>query len=422
MIRIILIRHGRTAWNLPEGQGQYFRGTTDLPLAEEGVAQAEATAQRLARVHIDAIYASPLQRAAHTAAILAAPHGLDVHTLTGLSSMSYGEWAGLLTTEVAQRWPDLYAQYHTDPFGVQVPGGDCMAGLRDRAVASVHEVLRRHAGGGCAVLVSHEAVCRTLTCTLAGMPNDLFWRFRQSLCNLTVFDYDPAAGGFALVQMNDACHLEPSLPRAKGSGTRILLIRHGQTAWNEGAGEERFRGRTDLPLDAAGFAQARALADKLKAEPIAALYASPLMRARQAVEPLADELGLPIRSHGGLLDINYGDFQGQTHREAAAAYPDLYALWRTAPSRVTFPGGEGLAAVQDRFIALLEEVAAEHPGQTVALVGHQVVNKVAVCTLLELGLDAFWRVQQDTCGTDVFQQAGGAWHTLLVNDSCGLPQ
>jgi probable phosphoglycerate mutase len=421
MIRIILVRHGRTAWNLPEGQGQYFRGTTDLPLAAEGVAQAEATARRLAHLRVDAVYASPLQRAARTAAFLAAPHGLDVQTLPGLSSMSYGDWAGLLTTEVAERWPELYAQYRTDPFAVQVPGGDCMAGLRERAVAAVHEVLARHAAGDCLVLVSHEAVCRTLAVTLAGMPNHLYWRIRQGLCNLTAFDYDPATGAFSLVQMNDACHLESSLPRATGDGTRILLIRHGQTAWNEGAGEERFRGRTDLPLDASGRAQARALAGKLKSEPIAALYVSPLLRARQTIEPLAAELGLPIRSHEGLLDINYGDFQGRTHREAAAAYPDLYALWRSAPSGVTFPGGEGLAAVRGRLLALLGELVAAHPGQTVALVGHQVVNKVAVCTLLELGLDAFWRVCQDTCGIDLFQPSGGAWHTLQVNDTCGLP-
>lgn len=421
MIRIILVRHGHTSLNTPEGQGQYFRGTTDLPLAEEGIAQAQATARRLSHLRIDAVYASPLRRAAHTAAILAAPHGLDVQTLPGLSSMSYGDWAGLLNTEVARRWPDLYEQYRRDPSSIQFPGGDSAAGLRDRVVSAAHEALACHADGDCILLVSHEAVCRTLVCALAGMPGTYCWRIRQGLCNLTAFDYDPVTGAFALVQMNDVCHLEPSLPRAKGDGTRILLIRHGRTAWNEGAGEERFRGRTDLPLDASGRAQARALAAKLKAEPIAALYASPLIRARQTIEPLAAELSLPIRSHEGLLDINYGDFQGRTHREAAAAFPDLYALWRAAPSRVTFPGGEGLSAVQDRFIALLEEVAAAHPGQTVALVGHQVVNKVALCTLLELGLDAFWRVRQDTCGLDLFQQSGDAWHTLQVNDTCGLP-
>lgn len=420
MIRIILVRHGHTALNTPEGQGQYFRGTTDLPLSEEGIAQAQATARRLAALRIDAVYASPLQRAARTAEILAEPHGLDVRTQPGLSSMSYGDWAGLLSTEVAHRWPELYAQWRQDPLSVQIPGGDSAASLRERAVAAVNEALAPHPDGACLLLVSHEAVCRALVCTLAGMPDHLYWRIRQGLCNLTTFDYDPAGRSFSLVQMNDLCHLDPSLPRARGDGIRVVLLRHGQTAWNEGAGEERFRGRTDLALDEVGHNQSRALARRLRSEPIAALYASPLIRAQQTIEPLAAELGLPILVHEGLLDINYGDFQGLTHREAAAAYPDLYSLWRSSPGNVRFPGGEGLADVRNRFLALLAEMAAAHPGQTVALVGHQVVNKVAACTLLELGLDAFWRVRQDTCGIDLFQQVEGIWHTLQVNDTCAV--
>jgi len=421
MIRIIVVRHGHTALNTPEGQGQYFRGMTDLPLAEEGVAQAEATADRLAPLAIDAVYTSPLRRAACTAEILARPHSLSAQALPGLSSMSYGDWAGLLSTEVARRWPELYAQWRRDPLSVQVPGGDSAASLRQRAVAAVHAALARHADGSCLLFVTHEAVCRALVCTLVGVPDRLYWRIRQGLCNLTTFDYDPAEHSFRLVQMNDLCHLEPSLPRARGDGIRVVLVRHGQTAWNEGAGEERFRGRTDLPLDVAGRNQARAVARKLKSEPIAALYASPLIRAQQTMEPLAGELNLPVRSHEGLLDINYGDFQGRTHCEAANDYPDLYSLWRLAPSQVRFPDGEGLLDVQGRFLTLLGELSAAHPGQTVALVGHQVVNKVAACTLLELGLDAFWRIRQDTCGMDVFQQVEGTWHTLQINDTCGIP-
>jgi broad specificity phosphatase PhoE len=257
-------------------------------------------------------------------------------------------------------------------------------------------------------------------CALGDLPNQDYWRVRQGLCNLTTFDYDPAGDQFTLVEMNDTCHLEPSLPEARGKGTRVALIRHGQTAWNQGAGEERFRGRTDLPLDNVGLDQARALAGRLRSEPIAAVYASPLTRARQTIAPLAEELGLPVQSHDGLLDINYGDLQGLTHEEAAAAYPDLYALWRSTPGRVRFPGGESLADVRGRFLRLLDELAGSHPGETVAMVGHQMVNKVAVCALLGLGLDQIWRIQQDTCGIDVFQQVEGAWHTLRLNDTCHL--
>ncbi len=201
---------------------------------------------------------------------------------------------------------------------------------------------------------------------------------------------------------------------------RIILIRHGQTAWNEAAGQERFRGRTDLPLDATGRTQARAVAARLRREPLTALYTSPLIRAKQTIAPLAAALDLPVQPHDSLLDLDYGRFQGLTHLEAAAAYPELYAQWRTAPSQVRFPGGEGLVDVQARLLVLMDELATRHPGETVALLGHQIVNKVLACTLLGLDLDQIWRVHLDTAGISVFQKVDGDWHTLCLNDTCHL--
>lgn len=425
MIRIILVRHGRTDWNAYHGQGERFRGIIDVPLAEEGIAQATLTARRLAVEPLSAVYASPLCRAAKTAEIIANVHDLEVQTLPGLSSMDYGDWAGLLHEEVARRWPELYKQWLTDPFQVRAPGGESLADLRLRAAAALDDILTRHDDGDTILLVTHQAVTRTLVCVMAGMPDPGYWWIRQGLGNLSRFEYDPARREFTVVGINDVCHLSPALPRTGGGGTRLLLIRHGQTAWNLGAGEggaspERFRGRTDLPLDDIGQAQARAVAERLKSEPIAALYASPLLRARQTLEPLAEKLGLAVQPHDGLLDINYGLFQGLTHTEAAAAFPEQYSLWRTAPSRVHFPGGERLADLQARLLALLDELAARHPGQTVALVGHQMVNKVLACTLLGLDLDQVQRIQQDTAGLDVLQQVGERWHTLYLNDTCHL--
>jgi broad specificity phosphatase PhoE len=428
MIRIVLIRHGCTAWNVAEGQSERFRGLLDLPLADEGVAQAQITARRLAAWPLAAVYSSPLQRAARTAQIIAEPHGLSARTLAGLGSMNYGDWAGQTRADVARRWPDLYRRWRCDPFSMEIPGGESAADLRNRAIAAVGEALAHHADGETLVLVSHQVVTKTLACTLGGMPASAYWYVRQDLCNLSLFDYDPAAGSFAVVGLNDTCHLNPALPRTSSHGTRIILIRHGQTAWNApsravcgaGAGAERFRGRTDLPLDETGQAQSRAVAERLKDEPLAALYASPLLRARQTIAPLAGALGLPVQPHDGLIDIDYGRFQGLTHAEAAKAFPETYALWRTAPGRVRFPEGECLADVQARLLALLDEVVARHPGQTIALVGHQMVNKVLACTLLGLDLDRIGQVQQDTAGLDVFEQADGAWHILCLNDTCHL--
>jgi broad specificity phosphatase PhoE len=428
MIRIILVRHGRTAWNAHEGQGERFRGILDIPLAEEGVAQAVVTARRLASEPLSAVYASPLQRAADTAQIIADSHSLAVHTLPGLGSMDYGDWTGQFYTDVRRQWPDLFRRWLADPFAVRVPGGESLVDLRDRAVAALHQALSRHGDGDTIALVSHQAVTRALVCAMAGMPDPGYWWIRQSLCNLSFFTYDPAAAcpdaqpgsKFVVVGLNDTCHLSPALPRTSGDDTRILLVRHGQTAWNAGAGEERFRGRTDLPLDSIGHAQAGAVAARLASEPIAALYTSPLLRARQTFAPLAERLGLLVQPHAGLMDIEYGQFQGMTHAEAAAAFPEQYEMWSAAPSQVHFPHGERLADVQARLLSLLDELAARHAGQTVALVGHQIVNKVLACTVLGLDLDQIGRIQQDTASIDVFQQTNGKWHTLRLNDTCHL--
>ena len=345
-----------------------------------------------------------------------------------MGSIDYGDWTGQSPADVAHRWPDVYHQLRSNPFTVRFPGGECLTDLRERAVAAVTAALDDHSDGETLVLVTHQVVTKTLVCAWAKLPDATYWRFRQDLANLTTFDYDPTSRDFTLTGLNDTCHLGRALPRTSDVGTRLILIRHGQTAWNASpsmacvphAGEERFRGRTDLPLDGTGQAQALDVADRLENEPVEALYASPLLRTQQTAAPLAKRLGLTTQPHDGLLDINYGRFQGLTHSEAKGASPELYAQWRTAPSQVQFPGGEGLEDVQARLLALLQEVAARHRGQSAALVGHQIVNKVLVCTLLGLDLDQIWRVQQDTCGLDLFQQAGEGWHAISLNDVCHL--
>jgi broad specificity phosphatase PhoE len=340
--------------------------------------------------------------------------------------MDYGDWAGHSPADVAHRWPDLYHQLRSNPFTVRFPGGECLTDLRERAVAAVTAVLDDHSDGETLVLVTHQVVTKTLVCAWAKLPDATYWHFRQDLANLTTFDYDPTSRDFTLAGLNDTCHLGRALPRTSDVGTRLILIRHGQTAWNASpsmacaphAGEERFRGRTDLPLDGTGQAQALDVADRLENEPVEALYASPLLRTQQTIAPLADRLGLPVQPEEGLLDINYGRFQGLTYSEAAASHPEPYSLWRTTPSQVRFPGGECLADVQARILALLQELPCRHPQGTVALAGHQIVNKVVGCTLLGLDLDQIWRIQQDPGSMNVYQQVGGVWHTLRLNDLC----
>jgi broad specificity phosphatase PhoE len=203
--------------------------------------------------------------------------------------------------------------------------------------------------------------------------------------------------------------------------TRIILVRHGQTGWNVGAGSgERFRGRVDLPLDDTGLAQAQAVAERLADHPIVAVYSSPLKRAVETARPTAQQLGLPVQPLPGIIDVNYGDWQGLSHPEVATSYPDLYPRWLETPQRVRFPHGESLRQVRLRGMAALKEVAARHEGQVILLVAHQVVNKVLVCAMLGLNNSHFWHIRQDNACLNVFEHQDGIFTAVLINDTCHL--
>ena len=118
--------------------------------------------------------------------------------------------------------------------------------------------------------------------------------------------------------------------------TRFILVRHGQTAWNQ---PERFRGREDLPLSDLGHRQVEAVARRIAADwpEVAMVYTSPLQRTWQTAEAIARALGLTSQPLAGLLDLDYGAWQGLSHQEAAARYGEMYVAWRLAPHTVQFP-------------------------------------------------------------------------------------
>jgi broad specificity phosphatase PhoE len=201
----------------------------------------------------------------------------------------------------------------------------------------------------------------------------------------------------------------------------LILVRHGRTAWNH---KVRFRGRTDLPLDDVGQEQARAVsrAIQIRYPGANAIYSSPLLRARQTAAPVAAALGLEAQPHPGLLDVDYGEWTGLTTAEAESHDSERYRLWKSAPQQIRFPKGESLGLVQERIVHLLEELAMTHPSQQVVLVGHLVVNRVILCTLLGAGLQAFWKIRQDNAAINLAQYGDGTGQVLCLNDTCHLSE
>lgn len=149
--------------------------------------------------------------------------------------------------------------------------------------------------------------------------------------------------------------------------TRLLAVRHGETAWNAAG---RIQGQLDIGLNETGLWQAGQLAAALCEEPIDAIYSSDLARARQTAEPLARQIGLPLRLDPGLRERAFGAFQGLTFDEIAIRWPDASRAWRQRDPDFAPPGGESLRVFLARAVGTVERLAALHPGQTIAVVSH----------------------------------------------------
>ncbi len=199
--------------------------------------------------------------------------------------------------------------------------------------------------------------------------------------------------------------------------TQIILVRHGQTPWNK---DKIFRGTFDIPHNEVGQEEASLAGEWLKGETIHAAYCSPLSRARDTAEAIAGHHGLKVEDLPGIIDLNYGDWQGLPLAEVKVKYADLYRQWETAPHTVRFPGGETMEEVRRRAWGAVEEVVKRHPGQTILLAAHRVVNKVLIACFIGLDNSHFWRIGQDTTAINRFHKVDDTWHLILINDTCHL--
>lgn len=198
--------------------------------------------------------------------------------------------------------------------------------------------------------------------------------------------------------------------------TRIVLVRHGETEWNR---VERFRGRADVPLNQTGIAQAEATARRIeKSWQITAVYASPLVRAFRTAETIAKRFALDVQVHQGLIDIDYGEWQGRAPEEVRHEQPQLVDAWYRAPQTVRIPGGESLDELRIRCGEALREVVERHSDRTVALVAHTVVNRVILLIVLGLGNERFWRLRQDPCAINEIEASGEEYTLVSMNDTC----
>jgi len=197
--------------------------------------------------------------------------------------------------------------------------------------------------------------------------------------------------------------------------TKILLVRHGQVA---GISPERFRGRSDLPLTSEGRRQAELTAERISAtwQP-SAIYASPLSRCQDTGAAIGRPLSLTPTPLDGLIDIDYGEWQGLTPNQARARWPSQVDLWYRAPDQAEIPGGETLQFVRARVAVAVQSVCAQHPQDTIVLVGHDSVNRVLLLHALDASLEHYWRIRQHPCTINEIEFGAGGFVIVSVNQT-----
>lgn len=195
-----------------------------------------------------------------------------------------------------------------------------------------------------------------------------------------------------------------------GSVMTAILIRHGET---DSVGRYLSGRRRAHHLNDTGRQQAARLPQRLARRPLAALYTSPLERARETAEPLATARHLTPRPDDSLLEVDFGEWTGRTFEEL-----DVTPAWREYNSdRLTAcaPGGEPMAGVQARIVAALDRLRAIHDTDTVAIVSHAEVIRCAVLHHLGMPLDMFRRIEISPASITILELGPDENRFLCIN-------
>ena len=201
-----------------------------------------------------------------------------------------------------------------------------------------------------------------------------------------------------------------STPLPPLDAVQVILARHGQTAWNV---ERRFLGRTDVPLDGLGRAQAARLGERLR--PLAPLpvYASPLLRARETAETVAPAVPVP-----DLAEMDMGELEGLSGPECLARFPEVLAHWRADPSTTRIPGGETLAQLQARAVPAFRALVAAHaPGERLLVVTHQLTLATILCALAGRPLSDFRAWSHRNAALSVVHLRGADAEVVRLDDA-----
>lgn len=213
-MRLFIVRHGETQWNR-DGR---FQGQQDTDLTDHGLSQGDSVAAYLAGHPFEAVVSSPLKRAHITGKKIAAACNIGQVEIDGdLTEINHGDWEGLLSSDVRERWPRILELWHSTPHTVIMPGegGESLRSVQLRSIRAVENIAGRFSKDVC--VTAHDAVIKVLLCHFLNAPLSSFWSFQIANCSLTIAElregYPPRVS-----LMGDAHYLDAGfdLPEQKG--------------------------------------------------------------------------------------------------------------------------------------------------------------------------------------------------------------
>lgn len=205
--RLLLVRHGETDWNR-DGK---FQGQIDISLNDNGRVQAGQAAEFLKDVHLDFAVSSSMLRPKETAEIILQHHpDVELKLYDGLWEISHGLWEGKFESEIEDSFPGLLKQWKEFPTTVQMPEGENLQQVWQRALVTWNEIIRSVSGVG--IVVAHDAINKAILCQLFALEPENFWNFKQGNGAVSVIDYPDGPDGLPVLEvMNITSHLSDSI-------------------------------------------------------------------------------------------------------------------------------------------------------------------------------------------------------------------
>lgn len=206
MKTLYIVRHGETEWNKI---GRY-QGITNVPLNENGIAQAKACGNALKDIHFDRILSSDLSRALVTAETIRGNRQLEIKTDERLREINFGDWEKLLFTEIEERWPGLINQMYRRPDIVKVPNGESFQEVQDRAWSAVSDFLNEYNEDETILITCHGGTIRTILCKLLDISISHCWNFSQgnTAINRVFYNGMGESDHNILNLLNDTAHVD----------------------------------------------------------------------------------------------------------------------------------------------------------------------------------------------------------------------